>query len=1605
MPMEKLILCICFFSVFSVYPSSPEDFFGAESDSLDLEIEKLPITPKKQISTSFLDKLESKFPKLEEKSIKKTSLPEFNWDYINQTYELPDSTNAQRREAMASFTEIEQNGSWIDYLGNENIVALPVGLKDTIANVVYSIGVVKAEINPKYTKLTVFARVTIPQSDEKGEPLELFFGADDVKLSHQGGIIGDAKLVLLGDVPIPFNGGNWLVRFHGGLDMNTGTTMDLTYATIDCDGIKNLSLDGSIEFSRKYIIPVLPNEKVSLDANERVTGYFNATIEDWNDLLVGVSLQPFTRAQKRNNKDYNSNFLFYVNQAELDLSDLRNSNNVMFPEYYAEKGLLMPNPNTWRGIYLETIDVRLPIEFSTIESIQQNRRVGFGAHQMIIDSYGISGRFYADNLFPMEEGRTSSQNAWAYSLDHLEVSLAANHFVGAQLDGRILMPVSEQTNKSGEIGLRYAGLITQEEYMLQVATDSIVDFSLWEAKGQLFPNSAIQLNVIEGEFRPKAILNGRLTINASQKETILNEGQAAPKELDSTAIVQFKGIEFQHFVLQTEGPILSIGYLGYNDEVKFGNFPVSISNISLTSQSNYASLWFDLNINLMDDAGFGGTTRLGIQALNQQRDYRQHWRYDGLDVQDISVSADMSTFSFSGTLTMMDDHPEYGDGFAGNLTAKFKALDNVEIAASGIFGRVDDYRYWYFDASVNNLVPKGSPGVVMVNGFAGGAYYKMRRKGFTSSFSTAYYSKQDANQYGLSGANRLAYEPDENVGLGVKAMVLFYIGEQDVVNGGAGFEILFNRHGGVSRMGLYGQAKIMKKLPFGDDVNKLVAKVKENTPALEDYMNVDWDSKLAKAGKPFLEKSITSFPEIQTKTGIEAYLGIQYDFQNSTLHGEFDLYVNVAGGVVAGSSSGGRAGWAVYHFEPDGWYVHMGNPSDRLGLKIGVGPVSVKTGGYFMLGDKIPGSPPPPPIVAEILREDVQGLDYMRDLNALGQGRGFAFGTNISVDTGDINFLILYARFQAGAGFDIMLKDYGQTACANRGGEQIGINGWYANGQAYAYLQGELGINIKLFFVRKKIPIIKGSAAVLLQTKAPNPVWMKGYVAGDYNLLGGLVKGNFRFKVTIGEECELMNASPLGGMKIIADVTPNDGAKDIDVFAAPQVTFSMKVNQPIVIPEDDGDKTYKIIVEKLRIVHKGKEIPGKIKWGINGDRGTFISTDILPPHQPMKVEVSVSFQEYVNGKYQTIIVDGQKAIETEQRNFTTGEAPNHIPLHNIVYSYPVIEQKHFLRKEHDLGYIQLQRGQDYLFDLADWKTDIKMRDQIGKETDVAFNYNTTDNKVFYTFPDFKNDIRYTMAIVSHTTQKSTSNSGDTYKSTDLGNGNTAQVRQTQAESIIKDGEIDRLTYDFSTSKYNTFKEKVRAIKTTSQNWGKIYSDVIFLANQISSEETFDVVELTGNQYTENKPLVQVEATLSDGYYLKDMKPPIYGQYPLGGKYKIENREEKEYGVPPKRAVPILAYYLSSAQNDVNQGWMKSNFPYFYNLPLLYKQDWVDLHSQILNDYVDGLILRGSEAASFLDKDFYFMRYGKYTINMQYILPGGVKGSSYQYDFKNNNKFR
>ncbi|WP_406630123.1 hypothetical protein RAN96_09055, partial [Ornithobacterium rhinotracheale] len=76
-----------------------------------------------------------------------------------------------------------------------------------------------------------------------------------------------------------------------------------------------------------------------------------------------------------------------------------------------------------------------------------------------------------------------------------------------------------------------------------------------------------------------------------------------------------------------------------------------------------------------------------------------------------------------------------------------------------------------------------------------------------------------------------------------------------------------------------------------------------------------------------------------------------------------------------------------------------------------------------------------------------------------------------------------------------------------------------------------------------------------------------------------------------------------------------------------------------------------------------------------------------------------------------IMVNGKKAIEIEEREFTTGTAPNTIPLSNIEYAYPVVEQENYYTGETNRGYIKLKRGQDYLFDDPVWKTSIEFKNK------------------------------------------------------------------------------------------------------------------------------------------------------------------------------------------------------------------------------------------------------------------------------------------------------
>ncbi len=1507
---------------------------------------------------------------------------EFNSQYIANNFTLDSVTNDRVLEAAAVINDLETSQNYIDLVSPDDLVTLPVGVKKEVGNLTYIMGISDARFTPEYTEVTAFVRIVIPQLDAQGNQKQLFFGANNIKLSHKGGIYGEANLVLLGDVAIPFNGGNAMVVLKGGFDMKTGDIDKETYVTIDCSGFKELGIAADVVFPRTMLEPlddkyvVIPKEQKD---KANVKGSFKATASDWNDILAEVSLPPF-QLTKQGSTDGSgkAGLIFELNTAIFDFSDTRNSPDVSFPAEY-QQYLIPGNESAWRGVYINSLKVILPKQF---KKKNDTKRVSFEASSLLIDGMGVSGTFSVDNILPITEGEASK---WQFSVDHIEATLVTNSITKAGFDGKIVLPVTDKVTSSdteddeeiNKKGLRYTAIINpeNEEYQLTVATENDISFNVFKAEATLTKNSYVELKVEDNKFKPKAVLHGSLAIRGSNSTSNPDK-----------ATVDFKGVTFEKLQLQSEAPYFQVDYMGYAGEIKFANFPVTISDIGVTATNTTASLHFGIAVNLMSQ-GFSGGTKLEIIGKFGEEDGLQNWKYDRIKVNRIEVKADMGAIKLDGFVDIREDDPVYGDGFYGEVSADFVGI-GVDVTAC--FGK-KDFRYWYLDAYVDlsNSPAKVYIGPAIINGFGGGAYYHMSKA--QGTYSSGVPSGQ-------------SYVPDRDTFLGFRALVGFALANEAAFNGKVGFEMAFNTNGGLNRVMFFGEAHIVKALDFG-----FGDQFKDKLTAMEDKVNSlgEGNAAMEKLKETNLvDYSKLAFPQdgLTLDIGIDANFSMEMDFQNKVFHAEMEVFVNTPGNIFSGVGPKGRAGWAVFHCAPKEWYLHMGTPTDPVGLKLGLGGASLQVTSYLMVGDKIPGSPPPPQIVADILGVEMDTLDYMRDLNQLGEGSGFAFGMSLGLDTGDMTFLMLYARFQVGLGFDIMLKNYGETAC--KGSGPIGIDGWYANGQAYAYLQGELGINIKLMFVRKKIPIITAGAAILMQAKLPNPAWFRGYAAGHFNLLGGLVKGKFRFKVELGEECEIVGGAPLGGVKIIADISPKDTATGIDVFTVPQVAFNMKINTPFEFEDDEGISTYRILLNEFKLTQEGTKIPGVIEWNENNDAINFVSTDVLPPNTKLGLDVKVSFQELKNGAWTTLMDNGKVAQEIEQIFFTTGEAPNYIPLTNIVYCYPVIDQDYFYQNERSTGYVKLERGQPYLFPpQSDWTQQLKFESDMGVVTSSGVSYNQSDRLVNFNLPTLQNQKEYAMRILSYPPGQDIpdANAVD-YASIDTGQeGNSIEVKNKQAQASTQENvEVELLVVNFKTSAYNTFAEKIQDKKVTQYFLEPILTDVHALQVDMQPSERFGILELTGGKYTNYEPLIDAEAVLDDNYYRNAIYPLLYKDYPLKPEFTV-NRDTNEMGLPPKKAIELLTWYPSYLENNSSFSLLDTRIPYRYYLPMYYKRDFTDIQYKVVNAYLHDISRYQSEIQQYgyiINGTFPSIYSGDYRTKLTYMLPGNIKGSSVNFKFNN-----
>lgn len=1189
--------------------------------------------------------------------------------------------------------------------------------------------------------------------------------------------------------------------------------------------------------------------------------------------------------------------------------------------------------NLWRGFYVKEARVYLSKKFAD----KGGQPTSFYAQNLLLDNFGLTGLVGADNLLSIEKGKIGS---WPMSIDNFAMEFFTGDLKALGLKGKLIMQGSDSP-------LQYDAFYDAAgAYHFGINPGKELSFNAFAAKITLDGSSRIEVTVENDQFYPAATLNGNISF-ACSKDTTSN----------SKKLVNLPQLDFQGLRISTLDPQFDLDYLGMTsgDDLSFNAFPVTLTEASFRKQGKDKGIFsFGIKVNLVpakDDA-LVGETRLGLVTdISGSR-----WHFSGVDVEKIHIKAKKEgAYDLEGTILFAKGDVIYGDGFRGEIKASF--AKKITVDAIAVFGRVDGFRYFFVDAFLS-INPGITAGPFLLTGFGGGLYYRMRQT-------------TDNEQGGEMGKSLsdITYIPDNNSYLTFKSAMTAGIVYPDIISCIVKFEMVFNKSGGINRILFEGEATIATP-----PLESTVAKVKNITN------DAVMDIKL----------------KVPSKEVMKANVFILMDFENDTFHAEMDLMVNVAG-AIKGINDNNSAGKGVMHIDPEKWYLHLGTPTNPMGLElVGI----VKVGGYFMAGHDIPDAMVMHPKVLEYLDMDNADFNGNRAEGDISTGKGLAFGANFELNTGDLTFLIFYARLELGGGFDVMLIDYGKNAyCEGRNGG-VGINGWYGKGQAYAYFGGKIGIKVRVFRKKRKFDIINLQTAAAIRLEGPNPTWMKGVVGGKYRILGGLVKGKCKFEVTVGDKCELRTMGDLSDLEIIADLTPGNDSKDIDIFTLPQAVFNMPIDKVIRISEDVSlTKTFKINLAEYSIFKEDVRLPGTTEMDPESTTLAFTPDRIFDPNTKYKIVARVSFDEFENGQWQQYKDEAGKVYyETKEVTFTTGNLPDRIPADYVQYTYPLDRQVNFYKQEYETAYVTFKSDlEPFFMPPTGWTQKACWTAVNGMPVYSDIAYNPGEKTVETTVPSqLMNSTVYNFELVNvplddnnavdrnitENTSQAISDAGET----------SAEITTQEAIGEIRDAE-EKAFYSipFRVSQHNKFLDKLAANELNVRFLYNVSPGVDLPGATVYGNEMFDKYEIEGHHGFE--PLIQRQAVLEGAdWYQNNIYPLIYQDYPLNSQATITYRNTDEYGIPPVHRVDLWQidynYLLTDQDIESGQVTLEADKTHLvYTLQETWSGDYAHIRNKLANQVDKGLTPTGKISTILTKYPAPQVSKGNYPIKVSYVLPG------------------
>jgi len=1301
-----------------------------------------------------------------------------NTNLFNQSMlsDMAGQINLPQTDPSILFNQLSDPGRLLANLQNEATMDLPLGIG--APGDYYTVALVGMVLRPEKATINTAAMMAAPEEQNK----YLAFGAKKVCINPSGLAASDSiQMSLLEDVNI---------RFSDDVSMKLSKTAGNagTYATAGCEGFGRVYAQGDLIMSPEVMR--YENPDGTQNTQDTVKLSFATSFSDWSDWLIAANLfDENRRYQFPEVEDYS----FRIQQMVLDHSDLRNDPSLVFPDQYASAD----RNATWKGLYIKTFNMMMP------RFIDKNddQRIELTGRNILIDQHGVSTFIEANDVLTQNEGRLGD---WAFSMDYLALELVASRLDSASMKGELLMPISDS---SFSYTTHMSYLNSRLDYDFNLVTADVINVPMWYAQMDLYESSELDLTInTNNEVTIQAILNGKLNLDS---------------EVGDFDQVKIGGLEFEQLVLRNKpqyirmdgamaldasaspslmGFGLNLGGNGSGSNSESGALNGSL-DIGLDEvSSRRTALFMDMGINFTgkgESNSLAGNTRISLEARYNPQQVK--WENASASIEQIELDANMGIMDIYGMIRFFKDNPVYGKGFQGTLNSRF--LETINVDVNGLFGSVDDYRYFYVDGKASfGVGGLGFFGLGMY-GFGGGVAYNMENTSLPTTDDIA------QNTSGVQSD----YEPKDG-SMALKATVMMGLqGDPKPWNSDVTFEVGWNNQSGLTRIDIGGDSYFMQEL------------ADRSNPKFKGTLDMTYNFN-------------------QQRFMAAAQTDIRIPAQDP----------NITGNMPANF---------LFDFQRGGglseWYIKFGEPSDRIITHVAITEgISFTNGSYFMTGSNIPGMPPPPPAILQEL-DISQSSQLARPNNhAIEAGAGFAHGLKLDFELNEMDAVICNIDARLIAGYDISVMDWSKEGILCNGRSEFGVNDWYAKGQLYFLASAH-------FYGKgpKEMTYFRTSLAALAQGGLPNPTGVRGKVQATFEVGWKTWKPSKEFyigeicEMSIPEDAEPDIENPYQDTRFISRVSPDQGRDNISPIVVPEVEFNYPVEKikNFTFPDGMGgtvSKTYKIGYD-LYIRENGSSNRIDLSSAPSGTNRELEITmnEQLKPETAYEIAAEATLLQKSGNNWNEVREGNRIVHEKVSNTFITGKKEKFSDI-DIAEMTPVKRQRYFKKGDHPQGLIRFRTNMDGFFNQYSGKQIQVKFTSLDESDEHVVDASLYSDRLTYPMPDLNKETIYSVKIIAVDREEESStssgygwfgnngfafsvlnNSGSSQSgSSQSGSGSTQSggfstgVQSTQYNfntnaTAAEDLELDPTVfapvlyeYHFRTSMFNTLGEKLNSLQ-------------------------------------------------------------------------------------------------------------------------------------------------------------------------------------------------